>query len=166
MGLRFQPRSLLTVTLIIFFIYIVAASWDMPEKAKLYPWVIGLVALALLVFQLIRELLPSQVKATPATQETGADVDFTEEEASAAGKRRTLELFAWIYGFALSLWLLGFYIAIPVMVFSYLLRHREGWIITVTMPTVAGLATWGLFDNLLHLPFPPGVLFEYFGLVS
>jgi hypothetical protein len=165
MGLRFQPRSLLTVFLIAFFIFIVVQSSDMPEKAKMYPWVVGLIALALLAFQLVREILPARGDEPRETRETGADVDFTDEEASPEGRRRTLELFGWIYGFTLLLWLIGFYLSIPVMVFAYLLRHREGPILTVVMPTVAGLATWGLFDNLLNLPFPPGVLFEWLGLV-
>jgi len=165
MGMRFQPRSLLTLLLIGFFIFIVVESWDMPEKARMYPWVIGLIALALLAVQLVRELMPQREEAPRETRETGADVDFTEEEASAEGRRRTLELFGWIYGFTLLLWLIGFYLAIPAMVFLYLLRYREGIIITVAMPSVAGLATWGLFDQLLHLPFPPGVLFEWLGLV-
>lgn len=163
MGLRFQPRSLLTLFLMAFFVFIVAQSSDMPEKAKMYPWVVGLIALALLAVQLVREVLPARSGPARETRETGADVDFTEEEASAAGKRRTLELFGWIYGFAATLWLIGFYLAIPAMVFAYLLRHRESPVVTVAMPAVAGLATWGLFDRLLHLPFPPGVLFEWLG---
>lgn len=161
MSLRFQPRTILTLCFIAVFAYVVIDSSDMPEQARLYPWTVGIIALILLAWQLLREILPSQV---PESRETGADVDFTEEEASSEGKKRTLELFAWIYGFGFALWVLGFFVAIPVMVFAYLLRHREGWIVTIAMPVVAGAATWGLFNNLLHLPFPPGVLFEWLGL--
>ena len=44
MGLRFQPRTLLTLSLIAVFAYVVIASWDMQIEAKLYPWTIGLIA--------------------------------------------------------------------------------------------------------------------------
>jgi hypothetical protein len=125
MGLRFQPRSLLTVFLIAFFIFIVVQSSDMPEKAKMYPWVVGLIALALLAFQLVREILPARGDEPRETRETGADVDFTDEEASPEGRRRTLELFGWIYGFTLLLWLIGFYLSIPVMVFAYAASPRR-----------------------------------------
>ena len=93
------------------------------------------------------------------------DMDFTEQEASREGKRRALELFGWMYGFALALWLIGYYIAIPLMVLAYMLRHRETLVMTIALPAGAGLATWVIFGHYLHLPFPPGILLEWAGLV-
>ncbi|MBK17273.1 MAG: hypothetical protein CMM52_00330 [Rhodospirillaceae bacterium] len=162
MSLRFQPRSFLTLCFIALFAYIVVASADMPLQAKLYPWTIGIIALILLLYQLVRELLPP---SEPETDETGVDIDFTEEESSKEGKRRALELFAWMYGFALLLWLIGFFTAVPVMVLAYMLRHKETLIMTISLPFGAGLATWYIFGHLLHLPFPPGLLLEWAGLV-
>ena len=162
MNLRFQPRSMLTLCLIAVFAYVVISSSEMPLQAKLYPWTIGIIALVLLAYQLIRELLPP---STTETDQTGVDIDFTEEESSRQGKRRALELFAWMYGFALLLWLIGFYTAVPVMVFAYMIRHKETAIITISLPLGAGLATWYIFGHLLHLPFPPGLLLEWAGLV-
>ena len=161
MGLKFQPRTVLTLFFVGVFIYVLIEARDMPLQAKMFPWTLAIIALLLLAWTIVREVV---FPAKTQSRETGADIDFTEEEASPEGKRRALELFGWIYGFGLALWLLGFFIAIPVMVFLYLLRHREGTTVTVVMPTVAGAVTWGLFDNLLHLPFPPGVLIEMLGL--
>lgn len=160
MNVRFQPRTVLTVFFIVVFGYIFYESQEMPQQARLYPYTIAAIALALLAYQFVREVF---FAPTENSRETGADVDFTEEEASSEGRKRTFELFLWVYGFALALWLIGFFVAIPVMVFLYLLRHREGWIITIAMPAVAGGATWALFNNLLHLPFPPGLVFEALG---
>jgi len=138
------------------------ASSEMPLEAKLYPWTIGIIALVLLAYQLVRELLPP---STTETDQTGVDIDFTEEESSQQGKRRALELFAWMYGFGLLLWLIGFYTAVPVMVLAYMIRHKETAIMTIALPLGAGLATWYIFGHLLHLPFPPGLLLEWAGLV-
>ncbi len=161
MGLRFQPRSLLTLSLIAMFAYVVVASSDMPIQAKLYPWTIGLIALTMLAYQLVREILPSRQQNS---RETGVDFDFTDEEASPEGRRRAVELFAWLYGFAALLWLIGYYLAIPLMVFLYMLRHRETRTLTIALPVGAGTATWVVFGYFLHLPFPPGVLLELAGL--
>ena len=161
MGLRFQPRTLLTLFFFVVFAYMVYASWDMPQQAKLYPWTVGLIALALVTYQLIREVLPSNEENS---RETGVDIAFTDEEASKEGKRRALELFAWLYGFALLLWLIGFYIACPLMVFAYMLRNRESLLLTITLPLGTGLATWFVFGHFLHLPFPPGIILEALGL--
>ena len=157
MRVRFQPRTVLTVFFIVVFGYIFYESQEMPQQARLYPYTIAAIALVLLAYQFVREVFFAPAENS---RETGADVDFTEEEASAEGKKRTFELFLWVYGFGVAL---GFFVAIPVMVFLYLVRHREGWIITIAMPAVAGGATWALFNNLLHLPFPPGLVFELLG---
>ena len=162
MGLRFQPRSALTLAFIGLFAYVVISSSDMPLEAKLYPWTIGIIALILLTYQLFREILsPSKTE----TDQTGVDIDFTDEEASKVGKRRALEVFGWMYGFAVLLWLIGFYVAIPVMVFAYMLRHKETLVMTILLPSGTGFATWYIFGHLLHLPFPPGLLLEWAGLI-
>lgn len=58
MRLRFQPRTLLTLLFSVVFGYAVYEAWDMPIQAKLYPWTVGIIALVLLSYQLIREILP------------------------------------------------------------------------------------------------------------
>lgn len=161
MGMRFQPRTILTLFFFILFAYVVYAAWDMPIQAKLYPWTVGIIALALLAYQLVREIMPS---SEANSRETGVDMDFTEEEASKEGKRRALELFGWLYGFALMLWLFGFYISIPAMVLAYMLRHRESLVLTISLPVGTGLVTWIIFGYFLHLPFPPGIILEALGL--
>ena len=95
MSLRFQPRSLLTIAFILLFAYVVIESSEMPIQAKMYPYTIGIIALLLLAYQLVREILPA---SKTETDKTGVDIDFTEEESSKQGKRRALELFAWMYG--------------------------------------------------------------------
>ena len=55
--------------------------------------------------------------------------------------------------------LVGFPIAVPLFVFSYLaLDSREGWILSI----VLAAAAWGffhlVFERLLHFPFEAGLL--------
>ena len=91
-------------------------------------------------------------------------VDFTDEEASKEGKKRAIELFAWLYGFALLLWLIGFYIAVPLMVLAFMIRHKESLVLTISLPVGTGTVTWLVFGHFLHLPFPPGLILEALGL--
>jgi hypothetical protein len=162
MGLRFQARTVLTLFFIAGFGYVVLNSWNMPIQARMYPWAIGLVALALLAWQLLREVMPA---AEEESRETGVDLDFTDVEASKEGRLRALELFGWLYGFAALLWLIGFFIAVPLMVFLYMLRHRETLVLTISLPLGSGLGTWFIFGDFLHLPFPPGIVWEMLGWV-
>jgi hypothetical protein len=121
---------------------IAATAW--PWKAALFPLVIGVPLFALAAAEALWTLF-------------GADP--TNEEA------RDFQLsIGWIFAFFAAIVLLGFPIAIPLFVFLYLkLQGREGWAISIAIT----LGTWGvfygLFDLLLHLPFPSGWLFEWFG---
>ena len=52
-----------------------------------------------------------------------------------------------------------------VATFLYLkFGAREGWLITVILTATAYVFFAGIFDWLLHLPFPPGDLFVWLGL--
>ena len=87
-------------------------------------------------------------------EESGAQLDPATERA------RTLAICGWILGFFLAIWLLGFSYAAVIATFLYLkFGSCESWLTSIAL----GFASWlfyGLFDHLLHLPFPVGSLFE------
>lgn len=73
---------------------------------------------------------------------------------------RTLRAGGWIVGFFFAIGLVGFMVAVPLFVFLYLkLESREGWLFSVVFAALLWGAFYGLFDYLLHLPFPTGWLF-------
>ena len=162
MAKNFQLRTLLTLFFGAIFAYIVSSAWTMPIQAKLFPLTIGTLSLVLLAWTLFKELRPSTVTEDG---ETGADMAFSADEATREGRLKALELFGWLYGFVMTLWLLGFLLSIPLMIMLFLLRHRESTKLTVILPIATWLLTWGLFDELLHLPLPEGFVFEWLGWV-
>jgi hypothetical protein len=55
---------------------------------------------------------------------------------------------------------------VPLIVFLYLkVQSRESWLLSVTLAVFAWLFFYGLFDRLLHIPFPDGEIFNWLGLV-
>ncbi len=158
--LRIRPRILLALGFLACFAYAVVEAASMPIQARLFPWTIGFIGIALILFDMVRDILPEKEGKDDGTI---FDIAFTDEESSKQGRRKALEMFGWIYGFILALWLIGFHVSIFAMVLLYLLRHRERPVILVTLPLGVLLATWGLFDKLLNLPFPPGVVVEWLG---
>ena len=49
----------------------------------------------------------------------------------------------------------------PLFVFLYLkLAGKEGWVLSLSMTALSWLTMEGLFNRLLHLPFPEGWLFS------
>jgi hypothetical protein len=50
------------------------------------------------------------------------------------------------------------------VVFLYLkFQSRESWPLTIALTMVAWIFFYGLFDRLLHLPFPDGEIFVWLG---
>jgi len=159
--MTFKPRIVLTLLFIAAFGYAMINSSSMPFQALLFPWTISLIGLSLLVVQLYRDLT-GKASVAKEDEPSGADMDFTEEETTVAGRKIALELFAWVYGLVAGLWFIGFHATIPLFVGLYLLRSRVNIYLTAALAFSMWLVTWLVFDSLLNLPFPRGVLMELF----
>jgi hypothetical protein len=134
-----------------------ALAW--PWKAKLFPLVIGIPLLCLALAEVRGVLLGSTSGAA------AADFKLSQEHPPEVARRRTAIAVTWIGGFFVLILLLGFLIAVPLLVFAYLrLQGRESWLFSAAFTLAVWAAFYGLFDQLLHLPFPAGLLFEWLGL--
>jgi len=93
--------------------------------------------------------------------------EITSSLQSAVARSRAVSIVAWTLGFFLAIWLLGFVIAVPVASFLYFrFAGGEKWLISIVLSLAAWACFYGLFDYLLHLPFPEGELFlrlNFFG---
>ena len=122
--------------------YAVVTALRWPAKAALFPLVMGIPLLVLALAQMLIDLRDPQGPEAPP------------EGAGAA-----LAVLAWMAGFIVLVLLLGFPLAVPIFIFSYLLvAGREHWLLSLGL---AG-AAWGvfhlLFRKLLHFPFEAGLL--------
>ena len=68
---------------------------------------------------------------------------------------------AWMAAFFLMLWLLGALVAVPLFALVYLLAvARQSPVFAGAYALVSWAFVYGLFDRLLHIPLPAGVLFS------
>jgi hypothetical protein len=139
--------------------YGVVAATAWPWKAALFPLVIGVPLFALAA----AEALWTLFGAEPASD---AARDFQLSIGTDTGQR-TLVAAGWIFAFFAAIVLIGFPIAVPLFVFLYLkLQGREGWGISIAITLGTWAVFYGLFDLLLHLPFPAGWLLSWSGFSS
>ena len=136
--------------------YAVFAATAWPWKAALFPLVIGLPLFCLAATELLWALFGTAPQSAPHEVELSTDV---------AARGRVLRVAGWVLGFFAAIALLGFPIAVPLFVFLYLkLEGGEGWVMSIVVTVVVAAAFYGLFDALLHLPFPAGWLWPWLGL--
>ena len=128
-----------------------ASAW--PWKAALFPLVIGVPLFAMALAEALWVLMGSTEKQ-----------EGMELAAEAPG-RAVLVGGAWMLAFFAAILLLGFPVAVPLFVFLYLkLQGGEGWLMSVVITAAVWGLFYGLFDALLHLPFPSGLLLDWLGL--
>jgi hypothetical protein len=132
---------------------IAATAW--PWKAALFPLVIGVPLFCLAATEALWTLFGTAPEAQA--------MDFQLAIGDESG-RRTVTAIGWMLGFFAAIVLLGFPIAVPLFMVLYLkMQGRESWALTIAMTLAVWGVFYGLFVYLLHLPFPAGWVFEWFG---
>ena len=128
-------------------------SWGF--RARLFPWVIGFPALAMALLQLSMDLRGA------ITTYTSTHHEPTETDTPLVF-RRTMVISSWIVGFFVTIWLLGFPIAVPLCALLYLkVGAGERWPISLLLTLLASAAFYSLFVYSLHVPFPEGLLVQW-----
>jgi hypothetical protein len=183
--------SFVLVAIVIFFLW-EARDWQV--RARLAPWTVGSVVLAISLMQLFvagRALLRASSTAesggipapvggpdpvpsdrlakfspSPAMRPAEAADQGTPDDTSMV-RYKALFMIAWTAGFCLGLWLLGFRLGAPLLTFSFL-RFGAGESIRMSVMFALGayVSIVFLFQAVVGLPFPPGILFDALGLQS
>ena len=150
------------LAVLLFFAFLVWEAKDWSLQARLFPWAIGIPMLLLAMFQLATNLKQGGERTLV---DRPADFQFTRGIDPTLARRRTIAIFCWILGFFLGVWLVGFSVSIPLLVFFYLKVHTgEGWTLSLSLTAGAWVLYWGLFEKILRLPLPEGQVFLWIGI--
>ena len=153
--LQFGPAAWFTLATIVLLALALWQSRDFGFRAGLFPWAIGGPTLVLAIGQFARDLYGKKKKRQHQVRDTESDVSFEDE------RQRTILIITWTVAFFVAIWLLGFSYAVPLMMLLYLkFGGKEGWVITLSVTFGTWLFYWGLFEKMLNVPFPEGLLLE------
>jgi hypothetical protein len=121
-------------------------------RAGLFPWAIGFPLLALAAVQLFLDL-------TGRTKLKDDGFVPGPELPKQVVTRRTMSICAWTVGFFVGIWLLGFFLAVPLMILLYIkFAGNEKWPIAIVLSAIGWLFFYILFIRLLHVPFTDPVI--------
>jgi hypothetical protein len=158
---QFKLRSLFSLLLMAVAGYAVVSARHWSFKAALFPLATAIPLFVLAGTQLILELFGGQETTSgPAVElELSTDVDPVVRRKRVAG------ILAWIAGFILLVFLVGFPLAVPVFIFSFLsLQSRVGWWLSLTLTAAAWGIFYFLFQRLLNVQFEAGAIQTWMGL--
>jgi TctA family transporter len=158
-------RPLFALFFVGLFVYVLRETFveirPMEERAALFPMVLGIPCLVLALSVFGQELL--NILRRPVCPEEPKEPALSLEPSVA--RSRALSIVAWILGFFLAIWLLGFPVAVPVASGLYFrFAGGEKWPVSIFLSLTAGAVFYALFDYFLHLPFPEGMLQTWLNL--
>jgi putative tricarboxylic transport membrane protein len=154
-GLQFGAATLFTAVVILLLALALWQSRNFGVRAGLFPWVIGIPTLLLALGQVVKDM------KYPKKPHDGAEGE--PEMAPQIVRQRTFAIIGWIVGCFLLIWLLSFSWAVPLTIFLYLkLAGRERWPLTLIVTLCSWLFFYVLFEKMLNVPFPQGLLIEIF----
>ncbi|MBI4489723.1 MAG: tripartite tricarboxylate transporter TctB family protein [Deltaproteobacteria bacterium] len=160
MKARADLRFFLALSTVLLAGYALYVSMHWPFRTALFPRVIGIPLLLLAFVEMILSLLGIE------KEREGHAVDFelATDVDPVIARKRTLAILGWTIGFLALIVAIGFPIAVPLFVFLYLkLVGKERWVLTLILTVVSWLFMEGLFNRLLHIPFPEGWIFSLLG---
>jgi len=151
--MRFRPQSFLTLVVITSLGFGILTALGWPLRASILVLTIGIGCWLLAVIQLFMEL-----RLKHEAVSSGMDIELTEEQKLAKAPLRALDIWLWLGGFVVGVWLFGLYITVALWPFLYALRHGSRWWMALILAVASVGFLWGLFDQIVHMPFPRAVL--------
>jgi hypothetical protein len=131
------------------------------NRAALFPLIIGVPGLALASWAFGKDVFTTTRVVTGGGEPAVGEVEVEPEVA----RKRMISIICWVLGFFFSIWFVGFIWSSVIATFLYLkVGARENWIMSISLTALSWLFFAGLFDRMLHLPFPEGQLFIWLGL--
>jgi Tripartite tricarboxylate transporter TctB family len=157
---RCSGRALFSLVLVGVGLFAVLSAWRWPFKAALFPIIVGIPLAVLAGVQLVLELRGRGAQM----DEPALDLQLGGAVPEKVARRRTLTLFAWIAGFVVLVALVGFPVAVPIFMVSYLgFQTATGWRTALGLAGAAWAFFYGVFQWLLRLPFEPGWIQTWLG---
>jgi hypothetical protein len=160
---KIRGPAIFSFCALVFFCVWVYEAQEWRLQARLYPWAIGIPMLILAFVQVILDLKGYKPKET--VDNTPMDFQFTKAIEPEVARKRALTMFAWLFGFFFMIYLFGFVIGIPLMMFTFLkFQSNESWILSTVLTVIGFVCFYVLFVRVLTLPFPEGQLWTWLGI--
>ena len=153
--MRVKRSTYFTLFLLLVALFVVIRSVTFGRwEAIVLPLFFGSIILILATVELTREFRSKDKMPTAMEGET-------EEKAKTKIEfRRFRSGLGWVLGFSLVIYLLGFLIAMPLFVITYLRVYVRGWVIAIVMATSITAVMYGMFEFGLRAPLYRGVIWE------
>ena len=157
--MKIKGSSYFFIVIMVIMLVIIGFSLRMEHfESKLLPLVISSAVLILSAIGLGRGILAGDKQGT-----TVSSGETTTGEEAGESWRSYLLAGAWVAGFFLAIYLLGFIIAIPLFILAYMKMHGTKWLVAITFAILIPLFIYGVFELALKIILYRGLLLSLLG---
>jgi hypothetical protein len=136
-----------------------ALGWSF--KTKLFPLATAIPLFILVLLHLYLELFG----AKEVSRGAAVDAEFSNNTSDDRARQRALIIFAWIGGFILSVYLIGFPLTVPLFMFCFLtFQSGSGIVQSAVLTGITWAFFYLLFQRLVHIQFESGAIQTWLGL--
>jgi hypothetical protein len=148
--MRINPGSVFLIfLLIVMAVFIGIASTFSSFQSKLLP---------ILVCGLVFVLGAVQLRKELSTRKQTTEGASGEEQGKGNNARLGFTL-AWLFGFALAIYLLGFLLAIPAFIFCYIKLRGRSWVASLATAAITTGFAYMIFEFALKAELWKGLIF-------
>jgi hypothetical protein len=162
MKVKIKPPISLTVFFVLVFSFAAILAIDFPFSNRFFPLSISLTALLLCLIQLFFELRDGSKNAKKDFDDY-VDIASDFSLSSAVVRARALRFLSWYIFLLLSIWIIGFKIAVPLFFISFLrFEGKVRWRVNIILTAISVYAIFFHFENLLGVRWPKPILENWF----
>ncbi|MFC1814472.1 tripartite tricarboxylate transporter TctB family protein [Thermodesulfobacteriota bacterium] len=151
--MKIKHSSYFLICLILVSLYFIGESLTFGSReASMVPLMLSCAIFVMAAVELWKELPRKKAKQTPVTFEAS---EHSESQLSRGGV-----VLGWAMGFFLGIYLLGFLLAIPLFIFSYLKFKKRAWLVAILLPVVITAFIYCVFEIGFQLQLFRGKILE------
>ncbi len=176
--IRFTERAIFTLVLLGFVTLIFFMTLGLGPVARLVPLRVAIVTLALIVVQLVLDILPRHAERIYVTEQPHpsearqirgvVESPIRSNSHQSTGRlptlKRELGVFLWMLMLPAAIYLFGFLVAVPLYTFFFLkVRSRKAYPLSIMAAAGLFCLLYGIFDILLGIPLEIGLFWRWLG---
>jgi hypothetical protein len=169
---KFHARQLFPLSLLILFAVMMSQALEWNYKAAIIPLIVGTGAIVFCTLSLLNDLLKSEVHEAKAVENASLGIadekmhlDIASNVAHLPTKTLILRagiFFGWMLGFMGSMALIGLIPTVPLFIVAFMrIEGRERWTLVAGLAAFMTCLVYGVFDQLLTIPWPATVLGDH-----
>lgn len=146
-------RYLFTFVIGLALAFAVLTAWSWPLRASIIVLTLGGLGVVLAPIQFALDLMRAR-SGSPA----GGGRILDTPRVESGSRWGNLEAWGWIIAFYLAIHVIGFMAAAPIFTFAYARIYGAGWRVALALSAVAWGFLYGIFEKILHVPWPESLL--------